>query len=56
MSMARMRVEIRPLGRADSPLPKAHGRQAVQMRRVRAILRPIRSLGVAYEAPSTEDH
>ena len=45
-----MRVALRPLGRAHAPLPQAHRRQALQVRRVREIVRAQRSSSAAHEA------
>jgi hypothetical protein len=54
VSLARVRVEICAFGRADAALPQAHGRQAVQVRRVRALVRALRPPGAAHEAPPAQ--
>lgn len=55
MPVARVRMAIRTFGRTNASLPKTHGSQTIQMRRLRTIIRQIRSFGVAHEAPPTED-
>lgn len=54
MPVARMRVAVRQVGRADATLPKAHGRQTVQVHRLRAELCTQRSPGAAHEATLTK--
>lgn len=54
LPVAAVRVAVRALGRADSPLPQAHGRQALQVRRVRALLRAQRPPRAAHEAPPAQ--
>lgn len=54
VSLAGVRVEICAFGWADAALPQAHGRQAVQVRRVRALVRALRPPGAAHEAPPAQ--
>jgi hypothetical protein len=42
-------MAIRPVRRADPALPEAHGRQAVQVPRVRTLLRQVRSSRASHE-------
>lgn len=49
--VGRLHVEVRPLGRVDAPLPQAHGRQALQMRRLRPLLLPLGPPGPAPPTP-----
>ena len=49
MHLGRLRLEVRPLGRADPPLPQAHGGQALPVRRVQPQLLPLRPPGAAHE-------
>ncbi|VEN51283.1 unnamed protein product [Callosobruchus maculatus] len=44
-----MRMEVRPIGRADPSLSQTHGRQAVQVPALRPLLQPQRSSGEPYE-------
>lgn len=48
--MGRLRLALCPLGRTHPPLPQAHRRQALQVRRLRALLLPLRPPGPAHEA------
>lgn len=54
VSLAGVRVEICAFGRADATLPQAYGRQAVQVRRLRALVRSLRPPGAAHEAPPAQ--
>lgn len=47
--MGELRLEIRPLRRADPALPEAHGRQALPVRRLLALLLPLGSPRPAHE-------
>jgi hypothetical protein len=47
--LGRLRLEVRALRRADPPLPKAHGRQAVPVRGVQPQLLALRPPGAAHE-------
>lgn len=47
--MGKLRLALRPFGRADAPLPEAHGGQALPVRRVLALLLPIGPPGPAHE-------
>ena len=49
MHLGRLRLEVRALGRADPPLPQAHGGQALPVRRVQPQLLPLRPPGAAHE-------
>ena len=44
-----MPMEVRAVGRADAPLPQAHGRKALQVPGVREGLRQVGPLSPAYE-------
>jgi len=44
-----MRVALRPLRRADSPLQEAHRGEALPVRRLQPLLLPLRSPGPAHE-------
>lgn len=54
MHVVGVRVEFRSVGRADQTLPEAHGRQAVPVRGVRTVFRPVRPPGAAQETTSAE--
>lgn len=47
--MGQLRLALRPFGRADASLPEAHGRQTLPVRRLLALLLPIRPPGPAHE-------
>nr|CAI5831230.1 unnamed protein product [Callosobruchus analis] len=47
-----MRVEVRPIGRVDSPLSQTHRRQAVQMPALRPLFQPQRPSGAPSETAS----
>nr|CAH7730937.1 unnamed protein product [Callosobruchus chinensis] len=44
-----MRLEVRPIGRADPSLSQTHRRQAVQMPALRPLLQPQRPSGAPYK-------
>ena len=54
MPVARVRVEIRKIGRIDAALPKAHGRQTVQVWCLRAIVCQEWSSRFAHEKTSAQ--
>lgn len=49
MLLGRLRVALRALGRADPPLPQAHGGQALQVPSLRPLLLALRPPGAAHE-------
>lgn len=55
MSMARMRMEVRAIRRTHPPLQEAHRRQTLQVRRLRKVLRPVRSPSPSHEASPTQN-
>lgn len=50
--MGGLRVEIRALGRTDSPLPEAHGFETLQVQLLRPLLLALRPPSTAHEETS----
>lgn len=53
--MARVRMAVRAIWRADAPLPQAHGCQTFQVCRLRALVRALRPPRATHEAAPTQD-
>lgn len=50
MFMGRLRMAVRPVGRADAALPQAYRSEAVPLSPLRALLLPLRPPGASREA------
>lgn len=53
--VARVRVEVREVGRTDPPLPKAYWRETLQVRRLRKVVRKVGSLSATHEATPAQN-